>query len=121
MKERVNKVVILLLAAVSALSMIGCKNMSDSPSTESVTGKSTSVSVDNERNITSGKVGITIGESVDFASFDPDGIGDGQGFYHYSKLVYETLINYKDGKPIPASFPIGASPGANPISIVGLK
>lgn len=102
MKERVNKVVILLLAAVSALSMIGCKNMSDSPSTESVTGKSTSVSVDNERNITSEKVGITIGESVDFASFDPDGIGDGQGFYHYSKLVYETLINYKDGKPIPA-------------------
>lgn len=44
---------------------------------------------------------INIGESVDFASYDPFGNGDGQGFYHYSLLVYETLVRFEDGEPQP--------------------
>ena len=42
---------------------------------------------------------LNIGESVDFASYDPVGTGDGQGIYHYSPLVYETLIRFENGKP----------------------
>ena len=45
---------------------------------------------------------IIIGESVDFASFDPIGIFDGQGFYHYTKLVYETLVDFEDGIAVPS-------------------
>lgn len=44
---------------------------------------------------------ITIGESVNFASYDPFGNGDGQGFYHYSPLVYETLVRFDNGEPQP--------------------
>ena len=45
---------------------------------------------------------ITIGEAVDFTSFEPIGSMDAQGFAHYSGLVYETLVNFVDGQPQPA-------------------
>ncbi|MFT3984128.1 MAG: ABC transporter substrate-binding protein [Lachnospiraceae bacterium] len=45
--------------------------------------------------------GISVGESVAFASYDPIGIMDGQGFMHYSPLVYETLIAYENGEAKP--------------------
>lgn len=45
---------------------------------------------------------ITVGEAVDFTSFEPIGSMDAQGFAHYSGLVYETLVNYVDGQPQPA-------------------
>lgn len=102
MKKHVSKVVTLLLVAVLASSMTGCQSTSESSgapaSAEAEAENSVSATVDT----TSEDAGIMIGESVDFASFDPNGIGDGQGFYHYSKLVYETLVNYKDGEPVPA-------------------
>lgn len=41
---------------------------------------------------------ISVGESVDFASYDPVGIEDGQGLYHYSLLVYETLVRFENGE-----------------------
>ncbi|ADY56112.1 extracellular solute-binding protein family 5 [Syntrophobotulus glycolicus DSM 8271] len=44
---------------------------------------------------------ITVGESVAFASYDPIGIMDGQGFIRYSPLVYETLIRYENGEAKP--------------------
>lgn len=44
---------------------------------------------------------LNVGESVDFSSYDPMGIIDGQGFYHYSPLVYETLLRFEEGKPVP--------------------
>ena len=44
---------------------------------------------------------LTVGEAVDFASFDPFGIFDGQGFYRYSTMVYETLTNYENGEAMP--------------------
>ena len=56
---------------------------------------------------------ITIGESVDFASFDPIGIYDGQGFYHYSKLVYETLVDYEDGEAVPSLAESWENDGSN--------
>ncbi|HWQ75030.1 MAG TPA: ABC transporter substrate-binding protein [Syntrophomonas sp.] len=43
-------------------------------------------------------VSVNIGESVDFASYDPIGIEDGQGLYHYSPLVYETLVRFENGE-----------------------
>jgi nickel transport system substrate-binding protein len=43
---------------------------------------------------------INIGESVDFASYDPVGIEDGQGLYHYSLLVYETLVRFEKGEAV---------------------
>lgn len=45
---------------------------------------------------------LTVGEAVDFVSFDPLGADDGQGFAHYSKLVYDTLVNYENGKAVPS-------------------
>ena len=44
---------------------------------------------------------IVIGEAVDFASYEPVGNMDAQGFAHYSGLVYETLITFVDGQPQP--------------------
>ena len=49
-----------------------------------------------------GTADIVIGEAVSFASFDPIGIYDGQGFYHYSKLVYETLVDFENGVAVPS-------------------
>ncbi len=44
---------------------------------------------------------IIIGESGTFSTFDPLGAIEGQGFLHYYKMVYETLVDYEDGKPVP--------------------
>ena len=75
MKHYMSKLIGIILVVVLAFSLAACQGSDDD----------TEVSE------------IVIGESVDFASFDPIGIFDGQGFYHYSKLVYETLVDFEDG------------------------
>lgn len=45
---------------------------------------------------------IMIGEAVTFATFDPLGAVVGQGFLHYYKMVYDGLVDYENGKPVPA-------------------
>ena len=80
MKHYMRKLITLLLAIVLAFSLAACQN----------------------RNDESGTSEIVIGESVDFSSFDPIGIYNGQGFYHYSKLVYETLVDFEDGTAVPS-------------------
>lgn len=44
---------------------------------------------------------ITIGEAIEFSSYDPFGIMDGLGFNHYTTMVYETLIKFEDGTAKP--------------------
>ena len=78
MKKTMSKLTALMLAVVMTFALAACQNSNDESTT----------------------TGITIGEAVDFASFDPFGIYDGQGFYHYSKLVYETLVDYEDGEAV---------------------
>ena len=80
MKKTMSKLTALMLAVVMTFALAACQNSNDESTT----------------------TGITIGEAVDFASFDPIGIYDGQGFYHYSKLVYETLVDYEDGEAVPS-------------------
>lgn len=43
---------------------------------------------------------IIVGEAVAFTSYDPIGVNDGQGFTHYSPLVYETLVRFADGEVV---------------------
>ncbi len=45
---------------------------------------------------------ISIGEAVEFSSYDPFGIMDGLGFNHYTAMVYETLVKFENGKAKPA-------------------
>ena len=80
MKHNTGKRIALLVAVVLVFSLAACQG-SDEDSEVSE---------------------IVIGESVDFSSFDPIGIFDGQGFYHYSKLVYETLVDFEDGTAVPS-------------------
>ncbi len=80
MKYYMSKLITLLLAVVLAFSLAACQSSND------------------ESDISE----IIIGESVDFSSFDPIGIYDGQGFYHYTKLVYETLVDFEDGIAVPS-------------------
>lgn len=49
----------------------------------------------------SGKTSITVGEAVEFSSYDPFGIMDGLGFNHYTTMVYETLTKFEDGEAKP--------------------
>ena len=44
---------------------------------------------------------VTIGEAGTFFTFDPLGAIEGQGFLHYYKMVYETLVDYEDEMPVP--------------------
>lgn len=46
--------------------------------------------------------GITIGEAIEFSSYDPFGIMDGLGFNHYTTMVYETLVKFEDGTAKPS-------------------
>lgn len=80
MKNYMGKLTALMLAVALAFTLAACQSGND------------------ETNVSE----IVIGESVDFASFDPIGIFDGQGFYHYSKLVYETLVDFEDGNAVPS-------------------
>ena len=85
MEKRKVKVMSLLLCVVMLLTLLtGCETTKQETTKEKVDGTT-----------------INIGESVDFSSFDPFGIGDGQGFFHYSPLVYETLIRFENGEPTP--------------------
>lgn len=43
---------------------------------------------------------IVAGEAAAFTSYDPIGTNDGQGFTHYSPLVYETLVRFEDGEAV---------------------
>lgn len=76
MKKRFKKMLALAACTLLALSTAACSTNHD-------TGPGSS---------------INVGESVDFASYDPVGIEDGQGLYHYSPLVYETLVRFADGE-----------------------
>ena len=80
MKKNMSKLTALMLAVVMTFVLAACQNSNDESTTKE----------------------ITIGEAVDFASFDPIGIYDGQGFYHYSKLVYETLVDFEGGRAVPS-------------------
>ena len=79
MKHNIGKRIALLLAVALIFSLAACQSGNKSGNKE-----------------------IVIGESVDFSSFDPIGIMDGQGFYHYTKLVYETLVDFEDGVAVPS-------------------
>lgn len=72
----------VLMAVLMAVYSIGC-----------------STPVDSQQPPSGATSHITIGESVDFTSFEPIGSMDAQGFAHYSGLVYETLVNFVDGQP----------------------
>lgn len=80
MKHYMGKLSALLLAVILVFSLASCQSGNDENAASE----------------------IIIGESVDFASFDPIGIMDGQGFYHYSKLVYETLVDFEGGTAVPS-------------------
>lgn len=80
MKNYTGKLTTLILAVVLVFTLAACQSGNGKNDTEE----------------------ILIGESVDFASFDPIGIYDGQGFYHYSKLVYETLVDFENGSAVPS-------------------
>jgi len=43
---------------------------------------------------------IVVGEAAAFTSYDPIGVNDGQGFTHYSPLVYETLVSFENGEAV---------------------
>lgn len=72
----------VLMAVLMAVYSVGC-----------------STPVDSQQPPSGATSHITIGESVDFTSFEPIGSMDAQGFAHYSGLVYETLVNFVDGQP----------------------
>jgi nickel transport system substrate-binding protein len=96
MKVRLKRLLAVAVSALLVLSLAACGK--PSPSGNTGDGEPTS---------------INVGESVDFAGFDPVGIGDGQGFYHYSLLVYETLVHFEDGKPVPGLAESWESEGAS--------
>lgn len=72
--------IVLALAVLLVFGLVGC-----------------GTSAQNEANNS-----ITVGESIDFASYEPVGSLDAQGFSHYSGLVYETLVTFENGQPQPA-------------------
>lgn len=82
MKSRKKTILSLVLTVLLVLSMGGCQSKKNQGEINSVNK-------------------IIVGEAVTFASYDPMGIDDGQGFYHYSRLVYETLVKFEDGEAIP--------------------
>lgn len=48
-----------------------------------------------------GESEIMIGETVDFSGLTINGLSNGDGLLHYYKLIYEPLVDYEDGKPVP--------------------
>lgn len=87
MKGRFKSVLTLAVSALLILSLAACAQETSQPLPSGSAGDDKPTS-------------INIGESVDFASFDPVGIGDGQGLYHYSPLVYETLVRFENGEAV---------------------
>lgn len=73
------KLISILCAAVLLLGLAGCQTAKPDDS-----GRS-----------------ITVGEAVEFSSYDPFGIMDGLGFNHYTTMVYETLTKFEDGEAKP--------------------
>lgn len=88
MSIRFKRSLCVAMSALISLSLAGCGQEAPQSSRSGNMGDSKPTS-------------INIGESVDFSSFDPWGILDGQGFYHYSPLVYETLVRFENGEAAP--------------------
>ncbi|MGL6200949.1 MAG: ABC transporter substrate-binding protein [Lachnospiraceae bacterium] len=82
MRKKIFRLGATLLAGIFIISAAGC-NKNESKET-------------NETNTE-----LVVGEAVDFVSYDTMGSLDGQGFTHYSKMVYEPLVDYENGEAVP--------------------
>lgn len=78
MKHMIRKLMTGALAVVLLLSMAAC-------------------GVNDSSNGAAGSE-IIIGETASFSTFDPMGT---DGFYRYYKMVYEGLVDYENGEPVP--------------------
>jgi len=82
MRKKTFRLGAALLAGIFIISAAGCSK------NESKAAKETNTE-------------LVVGEAVDFASYDTMGSLDGQGFAHYTKMVYEPLVDYENGEPVP--------------------
>lgn len=91
--KKLKQILGFALSAILFVSLIGCgRNKTENASK----------SVGEEENVEAGRDEIVAADTYDFVSYDPfGGTYDGEGFYHYSTLVYEPLVDYENNEFIP--------------------
>jgi len=82
MRKKTFRMAAVLLAGIFTISAAGCSKSETKETNETDTE-------------------LVVGEAVDFAGYDTMGSMDGQGFAHYTKMVYEPLVDYENGEVVP--------------------
>ena len=102
MRKCYSKLIAGMCTILLLIGAVGCQIETPTTDTQDPNGSGQPIQSSESAEWAGDGVVLVVGESVDFVSFDPLGYVDGQGFYHYSKLVYETLVIFKNGQAVPA-------------------